>query len=108
MEQEPSRDEDPIKLSDCSHWHYWLARRHAPASPATTEFHRTHFFGRLAPKGGCNPDGRGMFHWWNPLAFPNWCGPDDYCRKPMPNVCRPLHRQPFARHPLPPPPPHSP
>ena len=53
------------------------------------EAHRPHFFGRLRPVGGCNPDGRGLFHWWNPHCFPQPCGPDDYCRKPMPNVCRP-------------------
>ncbi|MHC5544956.1 hypothetical protein ACYOEI_42515, partial [Singulisphaera rosea] len=25
----------------------------------------------------------------NPNCFPRWCGPDDYCRKPLPNLCRP-------------------
>ncbi len=49
-----------------------------------------HFFQRLRPRGGWNPDGGGLFHWWNPHCFPRTCGPDDYCRKPMPNVCRPL------------------
>jgi hypothetical protein len=50
---------------------------------------RPHFLARLGPRGGWNPDGRGMFHWWNPHCYPQACGPDDYCRKPMPNVCRP-------------------
>jgi hypothetical protein len=57
--------------------------------PGDSESHRPHFLGRLRPVGGCNPDGRGLFHWWNPHCFPRSCGPDDYCRKPMPNVCRP-------------------
>ena len=51
---------------------------------------RPHFFGRIGPRGGWNPDGRGMFHWWNPHCYPRCYGPDDYCRKPWPNVCRPL------------------
>jgi hypothetical protein len=57
--------------------------------PGDSDAHRPHFLGRLRPVGGCNPDGRGLFHWWNPHCFPQSCGPDDYCRKPMPNVCRP-------------------
>lgn len=57
--------------------------------PGDGEVYRPHFFGRLKPRGGWNPDGRGIFHWWNPDCYPNFCGPDDYCRKPMPNVCRP-------------------
>ena len=47
-----------------------------------------HFLGRLKPRGGWNPDGRGMFHWWNRHCYPRPCGPDDYCRKPMPELCR--------------------
>ncbi len=47
-----------------------------------------HFLKRLRPVGGWNPGG-GLLHWWNPNCFPRWCGPDDYCRKPFPNVCRP-------------------
>jgi hypothetical protein len=57
--------------------------------PGEPEVRRGHFLGRIRPVGGCNPDGRGLFHWWNPHCYPRWCGPDDYCRKPMPNVCRP-------------------
>src|SRR5262249_184954 len=44
----------------------------------------THAF---APVGGWNPGG-GMFHWWNPCCFPQYCSPNDYCRKPFPNICR--------------------
>jgi hypothetical protein len=51
---------------------------------------RPHFFQRLQPAGGWDPDGRGLIHWWDPGCYPRWCGPDDYCRKPFPNVCRPL------------------
>ncbi len=47
-----------------------------------------HFLTRLRPVGGWNPGG-GLLHWWDPHCFPRWCGPDDYCRKPFPNVCRP-------------------
>jgi hypothetical protein len=42
---------------------------------------------RIAPVGGCNPDGRGLLHWWEPDCFPRPCGPDDYCRKPFPRFC---------------------
>jgi hypothetical protein len=56
--------------------------------PGELDARKPHFLGRLRPVGGCNPDGRGLFHWWNPHCFPRPCGPDDYCRKPMPNVCR--------------------
>jgi hypothetical protein len=58
--------------------------------PNEWDVHRPHFLARLRPVGGCNPDGRGLFHWWNPHCFSRSCGPDTYCRKPMPNVCRPL------------------
>jgi hypothetical protein len=61
--------------------------------------HRPHFLARLRPVGGCNPDGRGLFHWWNPHCFPRSCGPDDYCRKPMPNVCRPFSPTPVGAYP---------
>jgi hypothetical protein len=47
-----------------------------------------HFLQRFAPVGGWHPAG-GFLHWWDPHCFPRWCGPDDYCRKPFPNVCRP-------------------
>jgi len=57
--------------------------------PSDPNAYRPHFLARLGPAGGCNPDGRGLFHWWNPNCFSRSCGPDTYCRKPMPNVCRP-------------------
>jgi hypothetical protein len=80
--------------------------------PGDWEAQRPHFFSRLRPKGGWNPDGRGMFHWWNPNCYPGWCGPDDYCRKPTPNVCRPCSPAPVPAYPPPPPaipaPPFSP
>jgi hypothetical protein len=50
-----------------------------------------HFLARLHPVGGWDPDGGGLFHWWNPHCFPCCGGPDDYCRKPPPPVCRPLY-----------------
>jgi hypothetical protein len=57
--------------------------------PADWQPRQPNFFQRLSPRGGWNPDGGGLFHWWNPHCFPRSCGPDDYCRKPMPRVCRP-------------------
>jgi hypothetical protein len=54
------------------------------------------FFARLKPRGGWNPDGRGIFHWWNPHCYPRSCAPDDYCRKPMPNLCRPFLNASYA------------
>lgn len=48
---------------------------------------RPHFFQRLHPSGGYNPGG-GLFHWWDPCCLPQACGPNDYCRKPFPNLCR--------------------
>ena len=70
----------------------------------------THFLHRLGPVGGWNPDGGGLFHWWNPDCFVNPCTPDDYCRKPLPRLhCR-LARSgpPPARPPLDPRPPDLP
>jgi hypothetical protein len=43
---------------------------------------------RIHPVGGWHPYGGGLICWWNPHCFPCACGPDDYCRKPLPNVCR--------------------
>jgi hypothetical protein len=66
------------------------------------EVDRPHFLSRLGPRGGCNPDGRGIFHWWNRDCYPRPCGPDNYCRKPMPDLCwRYLHPA-AAGHPRPP------
>lgn len=45
-----------------------------------------HFFHRLGPVGGWNPDGGGLFHWWNRDCFASPCTPDDYCRKPLPRL----------------------
>jgi hypothetical protein len=50
---------------------------------------RQPFLQRFHPAGGWNPDGGGLLHWWNPHCFPRCGGPDDYCRKPPPNVCWP-------------------
>lgn len=50
---------------------------------------RPHLLQRLAPAGGWHPDRGGLLHWWNPCCFPRCGGPDDYCRKPPPNVCWP-------------------
>jgi hypothetical protein len=50
---------------------------------------RPHVFQRVHPAGGWHPDSGGLFHWWNPHCFPRCGGPDDYCRKPPPNVCWP-------------------
>jgi hypothetical protein len=47
-----------------------------------------HCLQAFRPAGGCNPYGGGLFHWWDPQCFERPCGPDDYCRKPFPNVCR--------------------
>ena len=56
----------------------------APAPPR-------HIFQRARPVGGWNPYGGGVFHWWNPHCFPCQSAPDDYCRKPLPNVCWPAY-----------------
>jgi len=48
---------------------------------------RSHFLHRIEPCGGWNPGG-GLFHWWDARCLPSACGPDDYCRKPFPNLCR--------------------
>jgi len=48
---------------------------------------RPHLLQRLHPSGGWNPGG-GLFHWWAPYCLPQACGPNDYCRKPFPNLCR--------------------
>jgi hypothetical protein len=48
-----------------------------------------HFFERMSPAGGWHPDAGGLLHWWKPDCFPRCGGLDDYCRKPLPNVCWP-------------------
>jgi hypothetical protein len=44
---------------------------------------------RFRPAGGWNPYGGGLLHWWNPHCFPCQTAPDDYCRKPLPEMCWP-------------------
>jgi hypothetical protein len=79
------------------HARFWAALltammcAHAHAGDTVDDdIHHSHFLARLNPRGGWNPDGRGMFHWWSRHCYPRPCGPDDYCRKPMPNLCRPF------------------
>lgn len=47
------------------------------------------FLQRVRPAGGWCPYGGGLLHWWNPYCFPRCSGPDDYCRKKLPEVCWP-------------------
>jgi len=49
------------------------------------------FLQRLHPAGGWNPYGGGLLRWWRPDCFPCVGGPDDYRRKPLPNVCWPAY-----------------
>ena len=59
----------------------------------------THFLHRLGPVGGWNPDGGGLFHWWNRDCFVYSCTPDDYCRKPLPRLhCPPRPVGPDHAH----------
>lgn len=51
---------------------------------------------RIAPVGGWRPDCCGILNWWNRCCFPRCCGPDDYCRKPMPCVCWPKYPPYFS------------
>lgn len=46
---------------------------------------------RVAPAGGWHPYGGGLLRWWPRHCFPCGGGPDDYCRKPLPNMCRPCY-----------------
>ncbi len=62
----------------------WLA---AATAHAGDQASGPGLLGRIAPVGGCNPDGRGLLHWWDPDCYPRPCGPDDYCRKPFPRFC---------------------
>jgi len=59
------------------------------ADPPCAESARDCFIHRLGPAGGWNPYGGGSLHWWDRCCFPRCGGPDDYCRKPLPHVCRP-------------------
>ena len=55
------------------------------------EPHRSCFLKSVAPVGGWFPHGGGLLHWWNPHCFPCYCGPNDYCRKPLPCLCWPAY-----------------
>ena len=44
---------------------------------------KPHLLRRIAPVGGWDPDGLGMFHWWKPNCFGLNRNPDDYCRSPF-------------------------
>jgi hypothetical protein len=46
-------------------------------------------FFQFAPAGGWHPDGGGVCHWWPKGCFPCCGSCDDYCRKPLPCICRP-------------------
>jgi hypothetical protein len=50
---------------------------------------------RVGPVGGWNPYGGGLLHWWNPDCESHYCGPDDYCRKPLPRMCWPTYPAQF-------------
>ena len=47
------------------------------------------FAQRIHPVGGWHPYGGGLLRWWDPCCYPRYCGPDDYCRKPLPRLCWP-------------------
>jgi hypothetical protein len=59
------------------------------AEPQCCEPSQDVFLKQVAPAGGWFPYGGGLLHWWNPGCFPRCGAPDDYCRKPLPPVCRP-------------------
>jgi hypothetical protein len=50
---------------------------------------RTTWLERIPPAGGWFPYGGGLLHWWDPHCFPCCGKPDDYCPKPLPQVCWP-------------------
>jgi hypothetical protein len=57
--------------------------------PVCCESRPVGFLQRLGPVGGWDPYGGGLLHWWPRHCFPDCGGPDDYCRKPLPQVCWP-------------------
>lgn len=57
--------------------------------PACCEMHSP-VLQQARPTGGWCPYGC-LFHWWKPDCFPRACAPDDYCRKTLPDVCRPTY-----------------
>jgi hypothetical protein len=56
---------------------------------------------RIHPVGGWDPYGGGLLRWWDPHCFPCAGGPDDYCRKTLPNVCHPCYPPYFQYRPAP-------
>jgi hypothetical protein len=46
---------------------------------------------RMAPVGGWHPDRGGLLHSWNPRCVPHCGSLDDYCRKPLPQLCKPSY-----------------
>jgi len=73
----------PLMLLACDQA---IGGEHGRAEPA-----RPHLLQRFRPAGGWHPDAGGLWHWWNPRCHPRGGGPDDYCRKPPPNLCRPSY-----------------
>jgi len=49
-----------------------------------------------APVGGWFRYGGGLLSWWPSCCFPSCGAPDDYCRKPLPNVCWPPYSADFT------------
>jgi hypothetical protein len=47
------------------------------------------FLRRIRPIGGWHPYGGGLLGWWDRKCFPRCGASDDYCRKPLPQVCWP-------------------
>lgn len=56
---------------------------------------------RWHPTGGWNPYGGGLLYWWPSACFPCNCGPDDYHRKPPPQVCWPAYPPYYTTAPSP-------
>jgi hypothetical protein len=65
------------------------AGRAAGEGPPCCEPGPPGFLHRIRPAGGWCPYPGGLLHWWDPHCFPRCGGPDDYCRKKLPNVCWP-------------------
>jgi hypothetical protein len=59
------------------------------AGPPCCEPPQNSILQRIAPVGGWDPYGGGLLRWWNPCCFPCSAAPDDYCRKPLPELCWP-------------------
>ena len=61
------------------------------AEPTGSEPRPACFLRQLGPAGGWCPYGGGVICWWPKHCFPPCGGPDDYCRKPLPQVCWPAY-----------------